>query len=153
MEKILMENSKTWQEDEISKTTRVHVVLDIDYELASESPSDMVRLLANLIPRAIGNGMLTGDTDSIVETHDVHILEATSDDLALSEDSISSWIAQRIETGDIELNDIPKIMARYALSDPVAMRQEILECMKQNANCDTQDEKFYVNLARKSGMR
>lgn len=46
------------------------------------------------------------------------------------EDEIADWLSRRIEDGDLKLEDIPRLMARYALANPDDMRAEIAERME-----------------------
>lgn len=48
----------------------------------------------------------------------------------LDEHQIATWLSIQIEDGHIPLEDIPKLMARYALADPDSMRAEIFERMQ-----------------------
>lgn len=45
----------------------------------------------------------------------------------LDADEIATYLADRIENGQMRLEDIPIMMARYALADPAAMRLEFAE--------------------------
>lgn len=57
-------------------------------------------------------------------------------DELLDEQTIAKWLSIQIEDGHILLEDIPKLMARYALADPGDMRDELSERMglTQGAN-------------------
>lgn len=46
------------------------------------------------------------------------------------EDEIADWLSRRIEDGDLKLEDIPRLMARYALAKPDDMRMEFAERME-----------------------
>lgn len=48
----------------------------------------------------------------------------------LDEHQIATWLSIQIEDGHIPLEDIPKLMARYALAEPDSMRTEIFERMQ-----------------------
>ncbi|TAL65869.1 MAG: hypothetical protein EPN79_11455 [Burkholderiaceae bacterium] len=47
----------------------------------------------------------------------------------LDEKQIADFIDNLIQSGNIKLEEIPRLMARYALSDPTEMRAEFAERM------------------------
>lgn len=48
----------------------------------------------------------------------------------LSEDELAAYFQSRIEDGDLDLEDIPRLMARYALMDPAEFVDEMHERME-----------------------
>ena len=46
------------------------------------------------------------------------------------EDEIAGWLSRQIEDGAIKLEDIPRLMAKYALAAPGEMRDEFAERME-----------------------
>lgn len=50
--------------------------------------------------------------------------------MQLEEEDIARWLSRQIEDGHMALEDIPQIMARYALADPAQMSVEIAERME-----------------------
>jgi len=46
------------------------------------------------------------------------------------EDEIADWLSRQIEDGAMKLEDIPRLMARYALADPNDMKAELAERME-----------------------
>ena len=54
--------------------------------------------------------------------HDPETIE-----MLTTEQGIADWIRGRITDGDLEIGDIPVLMARYAIQDPLQMREEIAE--------------------------
>lgn len=59
----------------------------------------------------------------------VKVLGSRQEEVDLDEDQLSEWIAGSIESGAMKLEDIPRLMARYALADPAEMRSELAERM------------------------
>lgn len=54
----------------------------------------------------------------------------TKDDTALPDEAaIEAWLRDQMESGCLLSEDLPRLMARYALSDPDAMRAEFAERM------------------------
>ncbi len=48
---------------------------------------------------------------------------------ALDEAAVTYWLSEQIEDGHIDVDRLPLLMARYALADPQAMREELAERM------------------------
>ncbi len=78
-------------------------------------------------------------------------------DELLDEQTIAKWLSMQIKDGHIPLDDIPKLMARYALADPGDMCDELSERMGLT-QVDTpgelphaQNKKFRVLGAHASG--
>lgn len=46
------------------------------------------------------------------------------------EDEIAEWLSRQIEDGAIKLEDIPRLMAKYAMTDPDVLRAEFAERME-----------------------
>lgn len=59
---------------------------------------------------------------------------SSSAELDLGEDDIAGWVSRQIEDGHMALEDIPQLMARYALADPAQMMVEIAERMEMQRN-------------------
>lgn len=56
---------------------------------------------------------------------------ASSDHSGPDEDEIADWLSRQIEDGCIKLEDIPRLMAKYAMANPAEMRAEFAERMEQ----------------------
>ncbi|MBR8092792.1 hypothetical protein K6W98_13265 [Burkholderia cepacia] len=52
----------------------------------------------------------------------------------LGEDEIRDFLTDRIERGDMALEDVTKMMARYGLMDPKAFQVEMRERMQNHRN-------------------
>lgn len=48
------------------------------------------------------------------------------------EDEIADWLSRQIKDGAMSLEDIPRLMARYALADPNDMKAELAERMEMH---------------------
>lgn len=55
-----------------SETVTVRLTLDVTYSLNGENATEMVSLLRKMCERAIGEGMLTGESDAEVEECSMH---------------------------------------------------------------------------------
>lgn len=111
----------------VSETVTVRLTLDVAYSLNGENATEMVSRLRKMCERAIGEGMLTGETDAEVEEYS---MDAVIQPEPLSEDELASFMLQRIENGDLALEDIPVRLARYGLMEPNAFVDEMRERME-----------------------
>ncbi len=109
------------------RTVKVRLTLDVTYTLNGETAADMARRLRRMCERAVGEGMLTGETDAEVEDYS---LDAAIQPEPLSEDALANFMLQRIENGDLALEDIPVRLARYGLMEPGAFVDEMRERME-----------------------
>lgn len=48
---------------------------------------------------------------------------------ALDEVAVTLWLSEQIEDGHMDVGRLPRLMARYALTDSRAMREELAERM------------------------
>lgn len=121
----------------MTHTKALRVVLDVEFELDGETIEDMQSLLERNLQNAIGNGLLTGCTGAQV---DGFTLTVTPSSDMPDEDAIADFMLQRIENGDLPVEDIPSRLARYGIMDSVAFRSEMQERMElaQAEACDTQ---------------
>lgn len=110
-----------------SETVTVRLIMDVTYSLNGENATEMVGRLRKMCERAIGEGMLTGETDAEVEEYS---MDAVIQPEPLSEDELASFMLQRIETGVLDLEDIPVRLARYGLMEPNAFVEEMRERME-----------------------
>lgn len=114
------------QTNNASDTVTMRLTVDVTYSLNGENATEINSLLRRQCERAIGNGLLTGESDAEVESHSVEVTIAPE---ALSEDELASFMLQRIENSDIQLEDIPNRLARYGLMDPMKFVDEMRERM------------------------
>lgn len=122
---FLME--ETHEDNEASETVTVRLTLDVTYSLNGENATEMVSRLRKMCERAIGEGMLTGETDAEVEEYS---MDALIQPEPLSEKELADFMLQRIENGDLSLEDLPVRLVRYGLMEPNAFVDEMRERMK-----------------------
>lgn len=111
----------------------LHLALEVRYRDAAGEAEHLTRNLYNLVSRGTGEGLLTGNSDAYVETHAYQVFQVTASADALDEEQIAAWVSRQIEEGHFALEDLPRRMARWALSHPAQMRNEIAERMSQSA--------------------
>ncbi|WP_262522904.1 hypothetical protein [Agrobacterium tumefaciens] len=106
------------------------LTLDVAYLLNGESASEMLERMRGMCERAIGEGMLTGETAAEV---DAWSIAASLSPTAAADDTLEAGIAafmrQRIEDGNLDAEDIPVRLSRYGLMPPEAFVSEMRERM------------------------
>lgn len=112
----------------------LHLVLEVRYRDAVGEVEHLVGNLYRLVSRGTGEGLLTGDLEAYVDTHASHVFQVTAPADALDEEQIASWVSRQIEEGHFALEELPLRMARWALTHPAQMRNEIAERMAQSAS-------------------
>lgn len=114
---------------QINESDRVtlRLTLDVTYDLNGENAVEMVKNLQRLCERAIGEGMLTGESDAEVEEHSMEVVIQPED---LTEDELADFMRERIENDDLALEDIPVRLARYGLMERHAFVSEMRKRME-----------------------
>ncbi len=105
----------------------LRLTLDVTYNLNGENAVEMVKNLQRLCEGAIGEGMLTGESDAEVEEHSMEVAIQPEE---LTEDELADFMRQRIERNDLALEDIPVRLARYGLMERHAFVSEMRERME-----------------------
>lgn len=82
----------------------------------------MASRLTRQMFRAIGGGLLTGDTAAEVE--DYHLDSVIVAD-APSEEAVTTYLMARLTSGDLPLKDVPQTLARYGLMEVPAFIEEM----------------------------
>lgn len=119
-------------------TAKITAEIQVTYVLNQETPKSLQRRLRSELIAAIDRGLLSGDTTAEVDRHavKVHLIEQSNVDLDEPDhDDIAAFISKRIEEGDLDLEDIPRLMASYGLMDPkqfIAEMKERIELSKQD---------------------
>lgn len=113
------------------EVVNARLTLDVAYILNGEVAGDLVARLYMMCERAIGNGLLTGDTAAEVEEY---ALDVSLPREPLSEGEIAAFMRQRIEDGDLDAEDIPVRLARYGLMASDAFVAEMRERMEMAAD-------------------
>lgn len=110
-----------------SNVVKMRLILDVTYNLNGENAVEMASNLRKMCNRAIGEGMLTGEADAEVDESDIRVMILPE---PLKEDAIAEFMRQRIESGDLALEDIPNRLASYGLMEPQEFVIEVQERMK-----------------------
>ena len=116
---------------DITENVKVRMTLDVTYALNGENAVEMISRLRKMCERAIGEGMLTGETAAEVEEYS---MDAVIPPEPLSEEQLSAFMLKRIENGQIHLEDIPGRLARYGLMERNAFIDEMRERMTSAEN-------------------
>lgn len=110
---------------------RIRLTLDVTYDLNGENAVEMQKNLRRMAERAIGEGLLTGESDAEVDQYSMEVTEFPDVD----EDEIADFMLQRIESGDLALEDIPVRLARYGLMPSDDFANEMRERIDMSKGC------------------
>ena len=110
-----------------SNRVTLRLTLDITYDLKGENAGEMAKNLRRMCERAIGEGILTGESDAEVEEDSMEVVIQPEE---LTEDELADFMRQRIERNDLALEDIPVRLARYGLMERHAFVSEMRERME-----------------------
>lgn len=106
---------------------RVRLTLDVAYDLNGVDAGAMRDRLYRMCVCAIGDGMLTGETDATV---DAYSIDAALVEKPLTEEEVAKFMQQRIENGQLHPEDIAVRLARYGLTEVPAFVAEMRERME-----------------------
>lgn len=104
----------------------VQLNLKVQVNLHGASREAIIDYLVNLLQNAVDDGRLAGDTDATVERHELDVAATTCD---LDADMLADFMLQRIESGDLALEDLPVKLVTYGLMNPAAFTEEMAERM------------------------
>lgn len=116
--------------DETKDQTHVRFTLDAVIDLNGEDETYIGQRMNSAFARAISDGALTGDTDATVDVYTAQTTTLRPEAAALDEEAVAVWLSLQIESGAMLLEDLAKTMARFALTDPAQMRDELAERMR-----------------------
>lgn len=124
------------------KTGCIRLTLDVTFLLNGENLEEMSNRLRRMVERAVGEGLLTGETAAEVEKYSMEVTVAPE---PLTEDELADFMLRRIENGSIGVEDIPVRLARYGLMEPAAFVSEMRERMEmaKDDGENGQDRKSY----------
>lgn len=108
---------------------QLRLTLDVTYDLNGENATEMVSRLRKMCERAIGEGMLTGSSDAEVDEYSMEV-EIMPE--VLPEEDIADLMLRRIESGDLDLGDIPDRLAHYGLMEPQTFLAEMRERLERS---------------------
>lgn len=108
-----------------------HVRFTVDAVIAAngEDHDMLAQRMNSAFGQAIGNGAITGETAAETETLTAGTILLSPEGASLDEQKIASWISGQIESGSMAMDEVARLMARYALADPAEMREELAERM------------------------
>lgn len=109
----------------------MRLTLDVTYILNGEDVESMRHRLLAVAEQAVGEGLLTGGSAAEIEEYSISVQIPPK---PLSEEQIADLMLQRIETGDLLLEDLPSRLARYGLMEPSAFVDEMRERMELAAD-------------------
>lgn len=123
--------------DTLPDQANINFTLSVTIDANGESHEELRRHIEKSLQYAIDTGALTGHSMATVDEHSFQTKLIGPEAAALDEDEIASWLSIQIEDGHMRLEDLSKLMARYALSEPGDMRMELAERMGLLPNAET----------------
>lgn len=112
----------------LEQPVTVKVVIEATYHPSGLNIDAMVSDLTARIGAAVGGGLLTGDSSVIVDRWDVKAKIVPDQ---ITEDELTTFMANRIDEQDLLPEDIPRRLARYGLMEPETFINEMRERMHQ----------------------
>ena len=107
----------------------LRATIEVRLDAAGVPPQALREQLQRSLERAIGEGALSGHTEATVDEYDLQVTLIEQPAADLDQDELRDWLASQIESGNTSLESLPRQLARYALTDPGAMRLELAERM------------------------
>lgn len=123
--------------DTLPDQANINFTLSVTIDANGESHEELRRHIDKSFRYAIETGALTGHSMATVDEHSFETKLIGPEAAALDQDEIASWISMQIEDGHMRLEDLSKLMARYALSEPGDMRMELAERMGRLSDAET----------------
>lgn len=107
-------------------TVDIELKLNVRYALNGENATEMVRRLQRMVEIAMGEGLLTGESDAEVVEHDLAVRIKPQ---PIAEEDLTDFFTQRMTDGIWDLQDVTARCARYGLQDPCDFIEEMRERM------------------------
>lgn len=116
-----------WQ---VVPTAEITAEIKVQYVLNGHSPESMRLRLKDEIAAEVDRGILSGDTSATVEDYQITVsIQDRPEKSEMDESLITMFLSRRIEDGNLSLEDIPKLMARYGMMEPKQFIDEMNERM------------------------
>jgi hypothetical protein len=123
----------------VKDTAHIRFTVNAVIHANGESHEMLGQRMSSAFGRAIGDGAITGDTAAETQSLDAKTLIVSPEAADLDEEQVAAWISSQIESGSMRLEDIARLMARYAFADPGEMREELAERMGLFESSDEPD--------------
>ncbi|WP_254451685.1 hypothetical protein [Duganella vulcania] len=119
-------HSETLATDQVD-TLALRLVLDVTYTPNGVAPAELSERLQAMCEHAIGEGMLTGATMAEVDQRSLKIIPKP---VVPAEADLVAFMQQRIESGNLDAQDIPLRLVRYGLMESHDFASEMHERME-----------------------
>jgi hypothetical protein len=117
-----------WGESDDGRRIGIQIVIDAKYIGDEEDLKWLKASVEAEVQRAIAAGLLSHG-HATPEVFETKVIGTRQEEVDLSEEEVSTWIEGSIESCSISLEEVPDLMARYALTPPAEMRSELAERM------------------------
>lgn len=118
------EGSKAGEEVRIVRTT-----VEVEVAAKSVEVSEIALGIKARLSSFVDGRALAGESGAALGRVECRTEVVSPAAAALDEDEVAIFLSSPLESGSMRLEDVPRLMARYALSDPAQMREEFAERM------------------------
>ncbi len=106
----------------------VRVSIDVCFDANGERAEHLRARLEQALARAIGGGLLSGETTAEVDSYTTRVTTLTPEAVALDHVVVSRWLMQRRKDSELDSGDLAELASRYALtSDRGSLLNELAE--------------------------
>lgn len=113
----------------------LRLTMDVTYNLHGENANNLADRLKEMSERAVLEGMLTGTTNAEINDYS---MSAVIKQEPVSEDEIAQYMLNRIENGNLALEEIPVRLARYGTMEPNDFFKDMRERINYINECSQQ---------------
>lgn len=117
----------------MTQSLKLHVVLDLEYDLKGADPEELKNTLQKLLAQATkADEFMSGLTTAKVTDSTIAI--KVRDPVELTEDQICNYhhelvfegkLAYCVDNPNFDRDDIPNLLTRYGMMDPIDYQKEI----------------------------
>lgn len=121
----------------------VGVSLNVIYREEGSDGERIKSIVDGVVASAVGGGLLEADGYGEVITWDASVDVLSTESRGLDEDDIAQWLESRVEDGELSVEDLARLAARYALANRAQLLNEIAEriAMRAQEEAEGQEEK------------
>lgn len=112
---------------EVDNELHVRYMIDVHLDTKGEDQDVLAQRISSSLTMAVHDVDMLGQFDAEVKEKRLAISTMGPEAASLDEEMLTKWFSRQLEDGHMRLEDVPRLMARYALAEPMAMREEVAE--------------------------
>lgn len=102
--------------------------VDVHLDTKGENQDAVAHRINSSLTLAVNDADMLGQFDACeVKERTLSFATIGPEAASIDEDMLTKWLSHQLEDGHIRLEDVPLLMSRYALAEPMAMRDEFAE--------------------------